>query len=173
MRNLIVVWVLCAIGLSILFGCGKSPTDIDCYDSFDEFDMSSLNIAYPANEVISLSLVEGFEYKVNETFPLLVNNHSDKYIWIPKGYFQTIQRQTWREDTYQNLYDCLNRDLEFDILLPPRGLEEAPKELLFNFFIDNPKETENIKIVISGFNYVDEKICNLAFPAIIDITLHQ
>ena len=113
MRNLIVVWVLCVIGLSIMSGCGISPAEYDCYDSFDEFDLSHLKISHPANEVISLSLVEGFEYKVNETFPLLVNNHSDKHIFLPKGYFQTIRRQL-REDKYQNLTDCINRDLEFE-----------------------------------------------------------
>jgi hypothetical protein len=158
----------------VVSGCEQTRSDIHCYDSLDDIDLSKVTIAESG---LSLALLEGVDYKIYESFFLLVYNNSDTHIWIPKGYLQKIKRVSKDGNVIEILRDGVYRDSAFEIILSPRGLEGSKfgssGGLLFYPIMETSNETETIQVEIFGFEYRDGKICDKMYPAMIEVILSR
>jgi hypothetical protein len=143
-----------------------------CYDSLDDMDMSKVT---SDDRGLSLTLIQGLDYQINKTIFVMVNNNSDNYIWMPKGYLLKIIRKTENENGTEKIEDKLNRKAVADIILSPRGsddtLYDSSNGLILYPYIQTPRDIETIYVEVFGFEYQDGKICDKMYPATIEITL--
>jgi len=156
----------------ITSGSERTQSNIRCYDSLDDMDLSEVTIV---EKRLSMALLKEADYKINKAFFLQVINHSNNYIWIPEGYLNKITRITENGDDIEIITDELNRDALHDILLSPQGSKDPinwPFNILMLYpYIQTPNESETIQVEAFGFEYRDGKICNRMYPAKIIVTL--
>ncbi|MGD8457328.1 MAG: hypothetical protein PVF83_13185 [Anaerolineales bacterium] len=150
----------------LISGCGNKYPNVSiknhnvlCYDSPGEIEISKLNILFQANEEVSLSLLEDYDYRINEPFSLLIQNKSEKDIYIPTGYVQHIVRITESENPIRSFGD---RYLDSDepIILSPYGTEGSLHILQFQPIMLMSNKPELFYLSVMGFEYSNGKICN-------------